>query len=300
VIVDRPGLRVTVDRPGLRGPVVITGTDTGVGKTITTAAIAATATNAGLRVAVLKPGQTGIPDGSSEQSDVEIVIQLAGPRTAVTMATYPDPLAPSAAARVSGRPPLELFAVVNRARELGAEHDLVLIEGAGGLLVPMGCTSAAHAAQGRGAEWNVSDLATVLSAPAVVVVRAGLGTLNHTALTLEALARRQVTAHVVIGSWPAEPELVHRTNLDDLAVILRGRPEDGRSRVLAGPRPHDEFLPGPRPHDEFLAGPRPHDEFLDGRLPEGAGGLPPAVFRAQAVRWLSPTLYGEFSSTPTA
>jgi dethiobiotin synthetase len=212
---------------GLLGSIVVTGTDTGVGKTITTAAIAAAAARNGLRVAVLKPAQTGIPDGSPEESDVEIVVRLAAPASASTMASYPDPLAPAAAARVSGLPALELFAVVNRARELAAEHDLVLIEGAGGLLVPMGWTSAAHAAQGRGVGWNVSDLATVLGAPVVVVARAGLGTLNHTALTLEALARRELTAHLVVGAWPAEPELVHRTNLDDLPVPLGGMLPEG-------------------------------------------------------------------------
>jgi dethiobiotin synthetase len=211
----------------------VSGTDTGVGKTVTTAAIAAAAGRAGLRVAVLKPGQTGIPEGSPEESDVDTVVRLAGPATATTMASYPDPLAPAAAARVSGRPALELFAVVNRTRELLAGHDLVLIEGAGGLLVPMGWTSAAHAAQGRGAGWNVADLATVLSAPMVVVVRAGLGTLNHTALTLEALARRRITAHVVVGSWPAEPQLVHRTNLEDLAVEFDGILPEGAGELAA-------------------------------------------------------------------
>jgi dethiobiotin synthetase len=114
-------------------------------------------------------------------------------------------------------------------------HDLVLIEGAGGLLVPMGWTSAAHAAQGRGAEWNVADLATVLGAPVVLVTRAGLGTLNHTALTIEALERREIIRHVVIGSWPAEPELVHRTNLEDLAVKLDGVLPEGAGRMSSGP-----------------------------------------------------------------
>jgi dethiobiotin synthetase len=213
---------------GLRGPVIVSGTDTGVGKTIVTAAIAAAAGRAGLRVAVLKPGQTGIPDGT-EESDVDTVVRLAGPATATTLATYPDPLAPSAAARVSGLPQLDLFTVVGYARGLIAEHDVILIEGAGGLLVPMGRTSAAR---GRDAGfWTVADLATILGAPIVVVTRAGLGTLNHTALTLEALERRGITPYVVVGSWPAEPELVHRTNLEDLAVQLDGVLPEGAGRL---------------------------------------------------------------------
>ena len=117
----------------------------------------------------------------------------------------PDPLAPLAAARVSGLAPLSLDVVVDTVR---AYHDdLVLVEGAGGLLVPIG------------PEWTIADLAIALGAPAVVVCRAGLGTLNHTALTLEALRRRGVAACVVIGAWPARPELVHRTNAEDLGPL---------------------------------------------------------------------------------
>lgn len=196
---------------GLRGPVVVTGTDTGVGKTIVTAAIAAAARAAGLTVAVIKPGQTGIPAGSTEESDVDVIVRLAGPDHAVTLATYPDPLAPWVAARVAGLAPLAMEAVVAAVR--GQPHDLVLIEGAGGLLVPMG------------PGWTIADLALALEAPVVVVARAGLGTLNHTALTREALDRRGLRHHVVVGAWPGEPELVHRVNLDDLQPLAGVVPE---------------------------------------------------------------------------
>jgi dethiobiotin synthetase len=199
---------------GWRGPVVVTGTDTGVGKTVVTAAIAAAATQAGLRVAVVKPGQTGTASG--EEADAEVVRRLAGPATVRTLAGYPDPLAPLAAARVAGLPPLVLADALAAVEALAAEHELVLVEGAGGLLVPMG-----------GGSWTVADLAVALPAPAVVVVRAGLGTLNHAALTLEALDRREVPARVVLGAWPGEPELVHRTNLCDLAGELAGALPDG-------------------------------------------------------------------------
>jgi dethiobiotin synthetase len=104
-------------------------------------------------------------------------------------------------------------------RAAGRDADLVLVEGAGGLLVPMG--------EG----WTAADLAVSLGATAVVVVRAGLGTLNHTALTLEALARRKVPALVVVGAWPAAPELVHRTNLRDLPGQLAGAVPDGAGRL---------------------------------------------------------------------
>ncbi len=192
---------------GWRGPVVVTGTDTGVGKTIVTAAIAAAASAAGLRVAVLKPAQTGVCTG--EESDVDTVVRLAAPARVRTLAEYPDPLAPLAAARVAGAAAARLADVLEAVRDTAA--DLVLIEGAGGLLVPIGEEG-----------WTAADLAAALGAPAVVVARAGLGTLNHVALTLEALRHRDIAARVVIGAWPAEPELVHRTNLHDLAGELAG------------------------------------------------------------------------------
>jgi dethiobiotin synthetase len=186
---------------------VVTGTDTGVGKTIVTAALAAAAQAHGTRVAVVKPAQTG------GDADVEVVRRLAAPATAVTLAEYPDPLAPLTAARVSGRPALQLSDVEARVSDLSSDHGLVLVEGAGGLLVPLG------------AGWGAAELAIALRAPAVVVARAGLGTLNHTALTLEALARRQIPASVVIGAWPAEPELVHRTNVADLPELAGAVPD---------------------------------------------------------------------------
>jgi dethiobiotin synthetase len=194
---------------GLTGHVVITGTDTGVGKTIVTAAIAAAATSAGLRVAVVKPAQTGV--GTGAETDAATIARLADPATVRTLAAFPDPLAPLAAARVSGQPPLTVMAAHLGIRDAGRQHDLTLVEGAGGLLVELG--------EGG---WTVADLAASLGATAIVVARAGLGTLNHVALTLEALDRRGIPAYVVIGAWPAEPELVHRTNMHDLRGELAG------------------------------------------------------------------------------
>lgn len=196
-----------------RGAVLVTGTDTGVGKTVATAAIAATAQTAGLRVAVVKPGQTGT--ATHEPADADVVDRLAAPATTRTLARFPDPLAPLAAARIAQLEPLQLYSVVDAVRSDVDKHDLVLVEGAGGLLVPMGLRPS-------GEPWTVADLAVSLGAPAIVVARAGLGTLNHTALTLEALDRRAVPAGVLIGAWPAEPQLVHWTNLGDLVPHLVG------------------------------------------------------------------------------
>ncbi len=201
---------------GLRGAVVVTGTDTGVGKTIVSAAIAAAAQQAGLRVAVVKPCQTGT--ATDDETDAAAVTRLAAPASVVTLVSYPDPLAPATAARVAGLPMLTLHDVVDAVGARTADHDLVLVEGAGGVLVSMGAD-----------DWTIADLAVAIAAPTVVVVRAGLGTLNHTALTRLVLAQRGVRDLVVIGSWPAQPQLVHRTNLDDLPLLSGVLPEGAGS-----------------------------------------------------------------------
>jgi dethiobiotin synthetase len=196
-----------------RGIVLITGTDVEVGKSVVTSAIVVAAQAAGLRVAVVKPGQTGTARGGL--TDTELITRLAAPHTCRTMASYPEALAPLTAARIGGVEPLELYEVVDAVRAEAEKHDLVLVEGAGGLLVPMGVRPSGDA-------WTMADLATSLGAPAIVVTHAGQGTLNHTALTLEALARRGVPTKMVLGAWPAEPQLVHWANLTELVPELIG------------------------------------------------------------------------------
>ncbi|WP_285665419.1 dethiobiotin synthase [Actinorhabdospora filicis] len=181
---------------------IVTGTDTGVGKTVVTAAIAAAALAKGLRVAVLKPAQTGDDD------DARDIARLSGAATR-TLVSYPDPLAPYTAARVAGLPALRMADVVAEAGR--TEADLLLVEGAGGLLVQLGEDG-----------WTAADLCAALAAEPVVVARAALGTLNHTALTLEALERRGLGGRVVIGAMPGERKLVHETNLHDLTVLTGG------------------------------------------------------------------------------
>ncbi|KUL35911.1 MULTISPECIES: dethiobiotin synthase [Actinoplanes] len=222
---EGPAPRRIADPIEWHGIVLVTGTDTEVGKTITTAAVASVAQSAGLRVAVIKPGQTGTITGAP--TDAEVITRLAGPDTVRTLAEYPEPLAPLAAARVAELPPLELYDVVDAIRAEADKHDLVLVEGAGGLLVPMGLRPSGDA-------WTFADLATALGANVLVVARAGLGTLNHTALTLEALARRGVSAKVILGAWPADPELVHWANLSDLVPHLVGALPSGAGTMDPG------------------------------------------------------------------
>lgn len=191
---------------------VVTGTGTGVGKTVVTSAIAALAIAAGLRVAVLKAAQTGVEVG--QPGDVEEVRRLVGPAvTCRELARYPDPLAPATA------------------RELAAEHDLVLIEGAGGLLVALDDSGG-----------TLADVAAAVAAPVLVVAAAGLGTLNHTALTAEALRSRSLNCvGIVIGSWPTRPDIAARCNLTDLPAVT-GLPLLGALREGAGHLTPAEFL----------------------------------------------------------
>ena len=194
--------------------IVVTGTDTGVGKTIVSAALAALSDQ---RVAYVKPAQTGDDD------DAATVARLAGVETHV-LARYRDPLAPATAARREKRPAVTPAAVAEYVR--GLDAGLVLIEGAGGLLVRFDEDGG-----------TLADVAELLQAPVLVVARAGLGTLNHTALTLEALRARDIEClGVVIGSWPREPDLAARCNLDDLGPIL-GRIPEG-----AGDLDREDFL----------------------------------------------------------
>ena len=208
---------------------VVSGTGTGVGKTVVTAAIAALAAVRGAGVAVVKPAQTGVEAGAD--GDLDVVRRLAGITDLHEHARFADPLSPAAAARQAGRPPVDLTAVATQVRDLARERRLVLVEGAGGLLVRYDEEGA-----------TIADLAHTLAAPVLVVTDPGLGTLNHTALTLEAMAHRGLQlAGVVIGAWPAEPDLACRSNIRDLET-LAARPLAGAMPAGAGTLAAAEFL----------------------------------------------------------
>jgi len=225
---------------------LVTGTGTGVGKTVTVAAAVAAARALGQRVAVVKPVQTGLRPG--EPGDLADVVRLAGAVETHELVRLPDPLAPDTAARVSGVqiPPVAEHAAYVAELARRGDLDLVIAEGAGGLLVRL-----------DSAGGDLGDLGRLLAAAAlepsfVVVATAGLGTLNHSALTAEALRHRGLAcAGFVVGSWPQPPDapdLAMRCNLEDLPAVT--------------------------------------DAPLLGVLPAGAGSLPSADFTAAAPGWL--------------
>lgn len=185
---------------------IVTGTDTGVGKTVTTAALAAAARLAGVDVAVCKPVQTGSADGDDDLAEVR---RLSGVDALHGGWRYPEALAPVAAAVRAGLPLPGRDELVASVRAADAPGRLTIVEGAGGLLVEMGAGGV-----------TLRDIAAEVSAPVLVVVSPGLGTLNHTALTLESLAGQSITtAGLVIGAWPAEPGIAEQGNRDALAAL---------------------------------------------------------------------------------
>lgn len=188
--------------PGL----FITGTSTGVGKTIITGAIARWLRADGRRVAVSKPMATGCVrrrEGLVSE-DAEYLAHCADtrhPLDLVCPVRYLEPLAPAVAAERAGTP-VDYEAIARSLRIMTADADVLLVEGVGGILVPLD------------AKHTVLDLAAALKYPAVIVADAVLGTINHTLLTLRALREAQVPiAGVVINRYPpGTPGLAEETN----------------------------------------------------------------------------------------
>ncbi|UQX09784.1 dethiobiotin synthase [Candidatus Mycobacterium methanotrophicum] len=201
----------------------VTGTGTGVGKTVATAALTSAARQAGIDVAVCKPVQTGVAAGDDDLAEVT---RLSGLTKVVGLARYPAALAPLAAAEQAGtslptrKNVLKLICAIDRPGQL------TLVEGAGGLLVELADKSV-----------TLRDLAADLGAAVLVVATAGLGTLNHTGLTVESLAAQAISCvGLVIGSWPAQPGVVETSNRSALTRLapLRAVLPAGAASMDAG------------------------------------------------------------------
>jgi len=223
------------DPRSLTSVVLVTGTGTGVGKTVATAALAAIVRRRGSSVAVVKPAQTGLEPG--EPGDVDEVRRLVGDDLAThELVRLRDPLSPEAAARREG---VALPAVAAHAKRIGAiaaDSEVVLVEGAGGLLVRLDQRGGTLADLGAGLRYKGIGCGVVL------VASAGLGTLNTAALTAEALAKRSVPLlGVIIGSWPAQPGLAEESNVVDLPRVT-GAPLWGAIPQGAGGLTREDFL----------------------------------------------------------
>jgi dethiobiotin synthetase len=192
----------------------VTGTDTGVGKSIVAASICAALSARGERVAAFKPVVTGLeePPGALPP-DHELLARAAGGRQTpaeVAPYRYGPAVSPHFAAELAGET-IEPARLVAAARRAGATADVLVAEGVGGLLVPIT------------PGYLVRDLARELALPLVVAVRTGLGTINHTLLTVEAArAVGLPVVGIVMTPWPAEPaaiEVSNRSTVERLAGV---------------------------------------------------------------------------------
>ncbi|MHB8531603.1 MAG: ATP-dependent dethiobiotin synthetase BioD [Solirubrobacteraceae bacterium] len=208
----------------------VTGTDTGAGKSVLSASLAAAMRAAGETVRAHKPVLTGLDEPPGDwPRDHELLAAAAGMEPdAVAPLRFGPAVSPHLAAELEGRQidPRELLASARREETCDGPRDasdgprdasdgppgasparpggrspILIVEGVGGLLVPL--------AEG----WLVRDLAVALGLPLLVAARPGLGTINHTLLTLEAARAASLTvAAVVMTPWPAEPDAMLRSN----------------------------------------------------------------------------------------
>ena len=223
----------------------VTGTDTGVGKTAVSGAIVAALLGRDAPVVALKPLVTGLdePPEADWPRDHELLAWLCDVAPGdVTLAAYGPPVSPHLAAEMTGRPTPPVASIGGWVRGVVSARSgaTVIVEGVGGLLVPLGA----------GAGADVRALAAELGLPLIVVARPGLGTINHTLLTLEAARTSGLTvAGVVLNPWPrasGDDRAIQprddraprrgRSRDDGLGVQAAGRPAGGRRRgAAAGP-----------------------------------------------------------------
>lgn len=190
----------------MRG-VFVTATGTGVGKTFLSRGLARAWTRRGLPTAALKPVETGVE--ALPHDAVALARACAAPALANAdgFVRLRAPLAPWSAS-LEGEPPLELDRLAHAVRDAARGHARVLVEGAGGLLVPL--TERA----------DVADLAQALGLPLVVVASDALGTLSHTRTALESAARRDLPVAAVVLVSAARPDLSARTNARVLCELV--------------------------------------------------------------------------------
>lgn len=225
----------------------VTGTDTGVGKTVVSCALAAGLRRAGLRVAALKPVETGVAFDDPARDGARLS-RAAGdilPLVETAPITLPDPVAPLVAARACGRP-IDIGFLDDVVRAAASKADALIVEGAGGLLVPV-TQSLAY-----------DDLFERWRLEVVLIAANRLGVINHTRLTLAHLRRRGLTLRaLVLNQLDTSPDRSARDNAALLAevegvhVIETQRLDSADDFVSLS----DQLLPHVFPELEFAGGP---------------------------------------------
>ncbi len=188
----------------------VTGTDTGVGKTVLAAAIVAALRARGVSVAARKPVITGLDDSAPADwpADHELLARASGERADdVATITYGPPVSPHLAAELAGQP-ISAAALADAVRDAARRAEATVVEGVGGLLVPLSPPD------------DVRSLARTLGLPLLIAARPGLGTINHTLLTLEAARAASLTvAAVVLTPWPRTAAMLERSNRETIARL---------------------------------------------------------------------------------
>jgi dethiobiotin synthetase len=247
----------------IRG-IFITGTDTDVGKTWVAAGLTAALRDRQLNAVYFKPVQSGCPlqEGRLVPTDALLARQVAGltePLDVLTPMALQLPLAPGVAAAQAGVK-VDLARIAEGVRDLAARYEVLVVEGAGGLYVPL-----------IGTHFLVLDLIRWLGLPLAVVAKSGLGTINHTVLTVKAaLAADIQVAGVILNRYPEKPGLAEETNPGVIGA-LTGVP-------ILGRLPEVRDLNEASGREPFLAALRPIAERVTGFFREGAMGqrpLPP-------------------------
>lgn len=188
----------------------VTGTDTGVGKSVLTAAVIAALRARGVPLRAFKPVITGLDDEPDPAwpPDHELLARTAGTRAQDTvLVSFGPPVSPHLAAALAGTR-LALDDLVAGIRRASPPEGALIVEGVGGLLVPLSETA------------SVRDLARALGLPVLIAARPGLGTINHTLLTLEAARAGQLeVAGVVLTPWPERPDEMLVSNRETIARL---------------------------------------------------------------------------------
>jgi dethiobiotin synthetase len=211
--------------PTRRG-LFVTGTDTGVGKTIVSVALLRLALRSGLTAIPFKPAETGC---ASHPADARALWLAARPPVAeadVCLYAFRLPAAPAQAAAAEGAQ-IDLERIADRANVLSAKGDVLIVEGAGGLLAPYA------------AGVTCADIAARLGLPLLIVARTALGTVNHTALTVREAARASLQVAGVILNRTTEIEAPHETGNADLIAQLTGQRPLGTLPWLPPEMAHD-------------------------------------------------------------
>jgi len=200
--------------------VFVTGTGTEVGKTVVAAAIARTLASEGVAVNVFKPAVTGLDDPG--ESDHELLRRAARSTQSdeeIAPYRYGPPASPHLAAAMAGEE-IEPETLLTAARCADGSADRLVCEGVGGLLVPLAGRVVQLQAEQLDPPYLVRDLAVDLGLPVVIAASPGLGTINHTLLTIEAARNAGLeVAAVVLTPWPEEPSGIERSNRETIAAL---------------------------------------------------------------------------------